>query len=120
MAGVVAARKIFAGLQAGRVERDLFTSDALAYFTPAVVKDFQASLGPMGAPVAFDAAGSGERGGMTFRVYRVRTQTRTISISTFARAFRQIRPVPDFASRRMSLRYPIGFVPTSFPLKRSH
>ena len=77
------ARKIFAGLQAGRVERDMLTSDALAYFTPEVVKDFQTSLKPLGAPASFDETNSGERGGMTFRAYHVKTRSRTVSISTF-------------------------------------
>ena len=82
-AALAAARKIFAGLQAGRVERDLLTPDALAYFTAQVVKDFQASLKPLGTPVAFDETGSAERGGMTIHSYRVRTRLRAISISTF-------------------------------------
>ncbi len=77
------ARKIFAGLQAGRVERDLLTSDALAYFAPQVVKDFQASLYPLGAPMAFREMGTAERGGMTVRSYQVKTRTRTVNISTF-------------------------------------
>lgn len=77
------ARKIFVGLQTGRLERGLLTSDALAYFNPQVVKDFEMSLKDLGVPSAFDETGSAERGGMTIRTYRVKTRSRAISISTF-------------------------------------
>jgi CubicO group peptidase (beta-lactamase class C family) len=83
LAALAYARKILAGLQAGRLERDLLTSDAQAYFTPQAVKDFAQSLKPLGAPTSFTEAGSAERGGMTIRAYRVRTRTKTITISTF-------------------------------------
>ena len=77
------ARKIFEGLQAGRLERDLLTSDALAYFTAQVVKDYQASLKPLGAVTSFAQAGTAERGGMTIRSYRVKTAAKSLTISTF-------------------------------------
>ena len=77
------ARKTFAGLQAGRVERELLTSDALAYFTPQTVKDFEASLKPLGSPASFSETGTAERGGMTIRVYQVKTRSKTVNISTF-------------------------------------
>ena len=77
------ARKVFVGLQAGRVERELLTSDALAYFTPQTVKDFQMSLKPLGPPTGFNETGSAERGGMSIRIYQVKTRARTLTISTF-------------------------------------
>lgn len=77
------ARRIYEGLAAGRVEHDLLSSDAIAYFTPQVVKDYEGSLKPLGAPTAFHQTGSAERGGMTIRSYRVNTRSKTVIISTF-------------------------------------
>jgi CubicO group peptidase (beta-lactamase class C family) len=77
------ARKIYEGLAAGRVEHELLASDAIAYFSPQVVKDYEASLKPLGTPTQFRQTGSAERGGMTIRSYRVNTRTKTVVISTF-------------------------------------
>ena len=41
------------------------------------------SLKALGAVIAFDQVGSGERGGMTVRTFRVKTSTRMVSISTY-------------------------------------
>ena len=65
------AKAIFEGLQQGTVDRSLFTSNANAYFSDVALHDFASSLGPLGAPTAFVQAGSGKRGGMTMRAYRV-------------------------------------------------
>ena len=44
------AKKIFADLQQGKVERLLFTDNANFYFSEDALKDFQAGLGPLGPP----------------------------------------------------------------------
>jgi len=77
------ARKIFEGLQRGEIDRALFTSNANAYFSDQAVKDFAASLGPLGAPQEFVQAGQGLRGGMTLRRYRVRFPQKNVRITTF-------------------------------------
>src|SRR5262249_38112819 len=74
------ARKIFAGLQQGRIDRTLFTSNANSYFTPQALEDFASSLGPLGEPQDFTLTGEQGRGGMTFRGYSVRFPKQTLSI----------------------------------------
>ncbi|MGO8793532.1 MAG: serine hydrolase domain-containing protein [Candidatus Sulfotelmatobacter sp.] len=66
------ARKIFEGLQHGTIDRSLFTDNANFYFNEQALKDFSASLGPLGTPVDFVQVRQGLRGGMTLRVYSIR------------------------------------------------
>lgn len=65
------ARAIFLGLQQGRIDRSLFTSDCNAYFDKQARGDFQSSLAPLGAPSSFVQRAYELRGGMTFREYVV-------------------------------------------------
>ena len=44
------ARRIFDGLQQGKIDRSLFTDNANSYFTDAVLLDFASGLAPLGAP----------------------------------------------------------------------
>jgi hypothetical protein len=67
----VQARAIFEGLQKGTVDRSLFTSNANAYFGEQALQDFAASLAPLGTVSSFVQVGTGKRGGMTLRSYRV-------------------------------------------------
>ncbi len=46
-------RNIYDGLQQGKIDRSLFTSNANSYFTDQAVKDYADSLGPLGAPESF-------------------------------------------------------------------
>ncbi|MDX6386137.1 MAG: D-alanyl-D-alanine carboxypeptidase [Blastocatellia bacterium] len=77
------AKKIFAGLQQGTVDRSLFTDNANAYFSEAALKDFAAGLGPLGTPQSFTQASQGLRGGMTLRVYLIRFAQKTIRAWTY-------------------------------------
>lgn len=77
------ARKIFEGLQRGRIDRSLFTEDANAYFSEQAIKDFASSLGPLGAPMEFTQTGQSLRGGMTGRFYSVKLKDRTLSAWTY-------------------------------------
>src|SRR5262249_23117403 len=47
------ARKIFADLQAGRIDRSLFTDNANSYFSEQALQDFASSLAPLGSPKEF-------------------------------------------------------------------
>jgi CubicO group peptidase (beta-lactamase class C family) len=67
----VQALDIFTGLQAGRIDRSLFTGYCNAYFTQEAINDFASSLAPLGKPVSLKQAHEELRGGMTFRVFRV-------------------------------------------------
>jgi D-alanyl-D-alanine carboxypeptidase len=77
------AKKIFEGLQHGKLDRSLFTYDANSYFSEQALKDFAGSLGPLGAPKSFIQTGQALRGGMTLRVYRVEFEKKTLRAWTY-------------------------------------
>ena len=77
------ARGIFQALQHGRIDRGLFSPNANAYFTDQALADFQASLGPLGAPLEFAPVNTGLRGGMVSRSFRIRAGQRVLSLTTF-------------------------------------
>jgi CubicO group peptidase (beta-lactamase class C family) len=80
---VAQAKAIFQGLQRGQIDRSLFTSNANAYFSPAALTDFAASLAPLGA-VDVSQLRTSLRGGMVFRSFRVRgAKGQTVVITTF-------------------------------------
>src|ERR1700722_3834772 len=62
-------RGILEGLQQGRVDRALFTSDANAYFNDTVLPDFAASLQALGKLQAVIKTNQQLRGGITHRTY---------------------------------------------------
>ncbi len=64
------ARRIFDGLQHGRIDRSLFTSNANAYFSAQAIEDFRSTLSPLGAPTSFTQVSTSLRGGMRLRNYR--------------------------------------------------
>ena len=66
------ARKIFEGLQHGRIDRSLLTANCSDYFTGQAIRDFAESLGPLGAPEEFNQTSHSDRGGMGFRAYLVK------------------------------------------------
>lgn len=65
------ARRVFADLQRGEIDRSLLSQNANAYFTDEVLGDFARTLGPLGEPDEFVQAAESLRGGMTFRAYRL-------------------------------------------------
>ncbi|HUI83655.1 MAG TPA: serine hydrolase domain-containing protein [Candidatus Binatia bacterium] len=65
-------RKVYDGLQQGKIDRSLFTENANAYFTDQALKDYADSLKPLGAPQSFTQTRSSGRGGMTERTYEVK------------------------------------------------
>jgi CubicO group peptidase (beta-lactamase class C family) len=75
-------RGILAGLQAGRIDRALFTANGNFYFTDAALADCKTSLGGLGAPGEMVQKQRGERGGLTTRVYRVAFADRALEITT--------------------------------------
>ena len=74
------ARRIFTGLQQGKIDRSLFTSNANTYFSRQALADFASSLGPLGTPESFTQASQGLRGGMSFRRYTVRFAHKVLSV----------------------------------------
>lgn len=77
------ARKIFAGLQHGTVDRSLFTDDCNFYFSDQALKDFASGLKPLGTPQDFTQIRQALRGGMTLRVYRVKFPAQTLRVWTY-------------------------------------
>jgi len=73
-------RKIYDGLQQGKIDRSLFTDNANAYFTEQALKDYTSSLGPLGAPQSFSQSRSSLRGGMIARVYDVKYPNKNLVI----------------------------------------
>jgi D-alanyl-D-alanine carboxypeptidase len=76
-------KAIFAGLQQGKIDRSLFTSNANAYFSDQAVADFASSLAPLGTPAEFTQSAQSLRGGMTLRRYRVVFPKKTLRLWTF-------------------------------------
>jgi D-alanyl-D-alanine carboxypeptidase len=72
---------IYAGLAKGTLDRSLFTDNANAFFTAAVIADYAASLGPLGTPTEFNAGGESLRGGMTIRSYTIRAGGRVLNLT---------------------------------------
>ena len=77
------AKAIFEGLAAGRIDRALFTSNANGYFSTQALADFQASLGPLGAPKEFEHVRTWQRGGMTGRSYHAVYPDRKLRVWTY-------------------------------------
>jgi CubicO group peptidase (beta-lactamase class C family) len=73
-------RKVYDGLQQGKIDRSLFTDNANAYFTGQALKDYGSSLGPLGAPLSFTQDRVSARGGMTERVYEVKYASKSLVI----------------------------------------
>jgi CubicO group peptidase (beta-lactamase class C family) len=73
-------RKVYDGLQQGKVDRSLFTDNANSYFNDQALKDYASSLGPLGAPQSFTQSGTSLRGGMTERVYEVKYPAKNLVI----------------------------------------
>ena len=75
--------KIYEGLREGKIDRTLFTANANSYFTDEALKDFAASLGPLGKPTDFTQSSQSLRGGMTLRRYKIEFPKRTLGLTTF-------------------------------------
>jgi CubicO group peptidase (beta-lactamase class C family) len=65
------ARRVFESFQSGRIDRTLFTENANAYFDATALKDLASSLGPLGRPAGFEQTAQRDRGGMTFRRFKI-------------------------------------------------
>ena len=76
-------RKVYDGLQQGKIDRSLFTDNANFYFDEQALKDYAGSLGPLGAPQAFTQLRSSLRGGMTARIYQVKYPNKSLVIIVY-------------------------------------
>jgi len=73
-------RKVYDGLQQGKIDRSLFTDNANSYFNQQALRDYAGSLGQLGTPESFTQSGSSLRGGMTARIYGVKYPTKNLVI----------------------------------------
>jgi D-alanyl-D-alanine carboxypeptidase len=80
---LIQARKIFADLQQGKIDRSLLTENCNAYFGEQAIQDFAASLGSLGAPRDFTELRHDNRGGMIGRTFRVHFAERDLIIRTY-------------------------------------
>ncbi|HZQ25162.1 MAG TPA: serine hydrolase domain-containing protein [Terriglobales bacterium] len=92
------ARKIFEALQQGKIDRSLFTSNCNSYFSEQALNDFSLSLGQLGAPEEFSEIQHRERGGMSFREYRVKFPDKTLNVTVRAMPDGKIEQYQVFAS----------------------
>jgi CubicO group peptidase (beta-lactamase class C family) len=82
-AALTEARAIVMGLQDGRIDRTRLTDNLNAYFSDQALADFRDSLKPLGPPREVTEQGHSLRGGMVFRRFRIRFDTKTLSMTTF-------------------------------------
>jgi len=76
-------RDIVEGLQHGRIDRALFTSNANFYFNDTALHDLQASLSPLGPVKSVTRLRELLRGGMTFRAYRALFEKKPLTITVY-------------------------------------
>ena len=76
-------RSIYEGLQQGKIDRSLFTSNCNFYFTDEALKDYASSLGPLGVPQSFTPLGTSLRGGMTHRLYSVKYPSKELILNIY-------------------------------------
>ncbi len=74
---------ILNGLQQGKIDRELFTSNANFYFTPAALADFQSSLTALGSLKQVTKGGENLRGGMTHRSYRATYEKSVVRLNIY-------------------------------------
>jgi D-alanyl-D-alanine carboxypeptidase len=75
-------RQIFDGLLTGKVDRDLLTPDARAYFTREVLNDASASLKALGPLETLKQTSMELRGGMTYRHFEVKFKDKLLHLNT--------------------------------------
>ncbi len=81
-AALAQVRAIYTGLMRGTVDRSLFTPNCSAYFDATTLRDYAASLGPLGEPTEITPSGYSLRGGMAIRSYRIRAGNVVMGLTT--------------------------------------
>jgi D-alanyl-D-alanine carboxypeptidase len=79
-------RAILEGLQAGRIDRSLFTANANSYFSETALGDCKSSLGKLGKLESLTPGTDSQRGGMTHRSYRAQFQKATLNLNIYVTA----------------------------------
>jgi D-alanyl-D-alanine carboxypeptidase len=92
-------RGILEGLQEGRIDRTLLTSNDNSYFTNLALHDIQTSLAPLGELKEVTRVHESLRGGMTFRLYHAQFEKKTLAVTVYLAPdgkYEQFLIVPGF------------------------
>jgi CubicO group peptidase (beta-lactamase class C family) len=76
-------QQILAGLQAGQINRALFTGNANGYFSQLALRDCQTSLRPLGKLKTVALVSENLRGGMTHRTYTAEFAKKNLSLNIY-------------------------------------
>lgn len=76
-------RGILEGLQQGRIDRSLLTSNLNFYFDDTALHDLSASLSALGRVKSVTRQRESLRGGMTFRLYRAEFEKKTMGVTAY-------------------------------------
>ncbi len=76
------AKQIFDGLLEGKINRELLTANAEAYFTRQVLEDASASLKALGPQQSLKQTSVELRGGMTYRHFEIKFKDKSLHLST--------------------------------------
>lgn len=76
-------KQVFLGLQQGKIDRSLFTSNCNAYFDAQTLGDYESSLKPFGPPLVLRQIGKESRGGMIFRIYEILYPNKRLILTTY-------------------------------------
>ena len=74
------ARAILEDLQKGKINRSLFSDNANAYFSEQALKDLASGFAPLGTIQSVRQERRNERGGMTFRLFKVKFAKQDLQI----------------------------------------
>ena len=74
---------ILEGLQQGRVDHTLLTSNLNFYFDDAALRDLQSSLSALGHLKSVTRQRESLRGGMTFRLYKAEFEKKTLGVTVY-------------------------------------
>lgn len=76
------ARRIFDGLQEGKLDRTVLSENANDYFTTETVQDIARGIAPLGPVKSFELVATGSRVGMDFRVCEIKLAKRELELIT--------------------------------------
>jgi CubicO group peptidase (beta-lactamase class C family) len=76
-------RRILEALQAGKIDRALFTANANGYFSDAALRDCKTSLGPLGKLKTVTPVSESLRGGMIHRSYTAEFEKKKLRLNLY-------------------------------------
>lgn len=76
-------RTLFTQLQAGQPDRSVMSEGLSGHFSEQAVADFAASLKPLGEVESIVETRSDRRGGLVYRIFRIKTAGGTVRVPTY-------------------------------------